>query len=154
MTGSRHRWLSEGETAMLRSVYGDAIPYDRVRVHARRWFWPLSNKRAMAPNGHVYWPGADYADDFAAPDVPLSLRAVFVHEGAHLFQWYALGWTVWLRGPFDRNYDYRLVPGRRFAEYGLEQMGMIAQHHFTLARGGRIGLPYAAADYAALLPVR
>lgn len=156
---ARHgRRLTEGEIALLRGVYGNGIAYDRVRLFSRPWMPIFPRNRGMAPNGNVYMPGNKYADDYASPGVPLGLQAVFVHEGAHLYQWYGLGWIVWLRGPFARNYRYRLVPGRRYAEYGLEQMGMIAQHWFILASGGRpAGLPdpsYTAASYAHLLPAR
>lgn len=157
MSGSG-RPLNAGEIGLLRGVYGDGIRYERVRIHPHRWFWPLPNNRSMAPNGHMYLPGADYAEDFAAPDVPLWHRGLFVHEGAHLFQHYGLGWTVWLRGPFDRNYGYRLEPGRPYRRYGLEQMAMIAQHWFLLSHGAHPrDLPdptYTAAHYADLLPVR
>ena len=108
------RQLTTGERAMLSSVYGRGIPYAKVTVFPRRWMWPFPNNRSMAPNGNMYMPGADYAADFAAPSVSLYHKGVFIHEGAHLYQWYVLGWTVWTRGPFARNYDYRLVPGQRY----------------------------------------
>lgn len=146
------RALTTGEVALLRSVFGEGIAYDAVRVHAQRWFWPLSNRRAMAPNGHLYLPGGWHAACMAAGGVHRA--ALLAHEGAHLFQHYALGWRVWLRGAVDRRYGYRLVPGRRFEEYGLEQMGMIAQHWFTLRSGREVpGLPYTLADYDGLMPV-
>lgn len=139
---------------MLRGLFGDGIDYPRVRIHPHRWWFVFPGDRPMAPNGHGYFPGSTYAADFADPAVPLRQRAVFVHEGTHLYQWYGLDQWVWLRGPFQRRYGYRLEPGKPFTAYGLEQMGMIAQHYFTLANGGRIPLPYTLADYAPLLPLR
>ena len=150
------RPLSPGEVALLRATFADTILYARVRLFPRRWFWPLPRDRAMAPDGHVYLPGRAWRDDFAAPGVPLRAQALLIHEGAHLYQHYALGWPVWLRGAFDRRYDCRLVPGRPFHRYRLEQMGMIAEHHFLLTRGGvPHDLPalYRARDYAGLLPL-
>lgn len=146
-----NRRLTLGETQILQSVFGNWIEYPRVRIHSERWAPVFPNDRAMAPNGEIYFPGAEYAADFAF--APLAKRATFVHEGTHLYQWYGLRQTVWLRGPFQRNYNYALVPGRRFQDYGLEQMGMIAQHYYVLREGGRIPLPYTLADYQALLPV-
>jgi hypothetical protein len=148
-----NRQLTVGEIAMLRSVFKDTIQYDKVRIHSERWAFVFPGDRAMAPNGEIYFPGATYEADFAAATVSLARKAVFIHEGTHLYQWYGLGQTVWARGPFDRNYDYALVPGRTFQEYGLEQMGMIAEHYYTLLHRGRIGLPYTLADYQAILPV-
>lgn len=49
------------------------------------------------------------------------------------------------------------MPGRRFEEYGLEQMGMIAEHYYRLREGGRLPPAYSQyklSDYQQLLPVR
>ena len=152
------RALTSGERTMLSSVYGHRIPFSNVLVFPHRWSWPLPTNRSMAPNGNIYLPGADYAADLSAHTVSLYHKGVFVHEGAHLYQWYVLGWTVWARGPFDRDYDYKLIPGQPYDKYGLEQMGMIAEHYYVLKHGGRpSNLPvksYTAESYAALLPVK
>ncbi|MGI4878665.1 MAG: hypothetical protein ACRYG4_14390 [Janthinobacterium lividum] len=148
------RKLTPGEIVILRSVYGERITYPEVRVSQHRWFWPLPDDRAMAPNGNIYFPGQTYAADFAAVGASLYNRSVFVHEGAHLYQWYGLGRSVWLRGSFDRDYGYELVPGKRYEDYGLEQMGSIAQDYFTLRSGVRSAtLKYPLSAYAELLPV-
>lgn len=143
---------------MLTSVYGSAMPFARIRVHHGRWAWPFPNDRAMAPNGHIYMPGQNYAADYATPGVDINRKATFIHEGAHLYQWYVLGWNVWARGPFSRNYGYKIVPNMTYQQYGLEQMGMIAQHYFLLRSGVRPSdLPdpnYTLESYSALLPVR
>ena len=148
-----NRRLTLGEIALLRTIYRDKIDYAQVRIHSERWTWPFPKDRAMAPNGDAYFPGAEYAADFSSPTVPLIQRSTFVHEAAHLYQWYGLGRTVWLRGPFDRNYDYTIIPGKKYEDYGLEQMGMIAQHYYILREGGRVR-NHVLADYAELMPVR
>lgn len=148
-----NRKLTLGEVALLRSVYAGKIDYAKARIHSERWSWPFPQNRAMPSNGDAYFPGTEYAADFSSPSTPLSTRATFVHEGAHLYQWYGLHRTVWARGPFARNYDYDLVPGRKYEDYGLEQMGMIAQHYYILREGGRVR-GHTLADYAQLLPVR
>lgn len=152
------RPLTTGEQFMLSGVYGHKIPHARVLVFPRRWMWPFPNDRSMAPNGNMYMPGKDYATDFSAASVSLYHKGVFIHEGAHLYQWYVLGWIVWARGPFARNYGYKLIPGQAYNEYGLEQMGMIAEHYYVLKHGGYpAGLPdktYTAESYATLVPVR
>ena len=143
------------EVAMLRTIFRDRIAYDKVRVHDRHWMFFLPNDRSMAPNGDVYLPGRWYMADVSAPTAALDIKANLVHEATHLYQWYGLGQTVWLRGPFNRNYDYTLEPDKRFEDYGLEQMGMIAEHYYILRQGGHVqGLHHTLRDYAALLPVR
>lgn len=150
------RAMTAGEVAMLREVYGPRLPYAKVRVHARRWSWPFPKDRAMAPDGEMYFPGDGYAADFSAPSVDLARRSTFVHEAAHLYQWYVLRQIVWLRGPFSRTYDYELKPGKAWTDYGLEQMAMIAQDWWLLRHGGRPlnRTPYPLAAYAGLMPVR
>ena len=148
-----NRKLTIGEVALLRSVYADKIDYTKVRIHSERWARVFPNDRAMAPNGEAYFPGAEYAADFSSAATPLVKRATFVHEGAHLYQWYGLGRIVWARGPFARNYDYTLIPGQKYEDYGLEQMGMIAQHYYILREGGRVS-NHQAGDYVGLLPVQ
>ena len=151
------RTLTRGEVAILRSIYGAGIRYDKVRIHSERWLFIFPKNRPMAPNGHIYFPGETYEEDFSSSHVSLNKKSIFVHEGAHLFQWYGLGWIVWARGPSDRNYDYTLVPGKAYSDYGLEAMGMIAQHYYVLKHGGRpANLPdkdHTVEDYAKLLPV-
>lgn len=146
-----HRLLTDGEILLLGGVFGGGIAYDRVRLHSQRLCWPFPRDRAMAPNGHLYFPGC-HEEDFTDATVPLRRRALLVHEGAHLYQWYVLRQWVWLRGPFDRRYGYKLVPGKPYEAYGLEQMGMIAEHYHLLAHGGRTGLPWAIEAYRAILP--
>ncbi len=150
------RPLTSGEVAMLRAVYGNRIPYAEVRVVPHRWTWPFHNDRSMAPNGIMYMPGDDYRSDFASPSVNISHRSTFVHEATHLYQWYVLNQIVWLIGPFDRRYEYTLVPGKRWTDYGLEQMAMIAQDYFLLSHGARRtnGPRYPLSAYAGLLPAK
>lgn len=148
--------MTGGEIAMLRQIYGNRIPYASIKVVPHRWMWPFPNDRSMAPNGTMYLPGDDYRPDFASPSVDLYHKSTFVHETTHLYQWYVLGQTVWLRGPFDRNYDYVLVPGKKWTDYGLEQMAMIAQDYFLLKNGGRPlnKTRYPLSAYAGLMPVK
>jgi hypothetical protein len=146
------RVLTGGEIAMLRSVFGGGITYASVRVHNFKRFFFQPDNTAMTPNGEIYFPPAHYAADFSAAN--LSNRAWFVHEGAHLYQHYGLGWNVYVRGATDRDYNYTLDPTKtKLSDYGLEQMGDIAQDFYTLRQGGAIRRPYTLLNYAALLPI-
>jgi hypothetical protein len=150
-----NRPVTSGEAAIIRSVFGISIPLDKVRIHSERWLPGFPTDRAMAPNGHIYFPGDTYRADFAVAG--LYDRSVLVHESTHLYQYYSLGWSLILRGPFDRDYEYELVKDRPFSRYGLEEMGMIAQHFYTLREGGvlpRRYQKYVLADYAPMLPIR
>lgn len=137
---------------MLRRVFGSQITYATVQVHNFKWAFFQPDNTAMTPNGEVYFPPAHYVNDFAM--AALGKRGWFVHEGAHLYQHYGLKWNVTVRGAFDRNYEYTLDPKKtRLSDYGLEEMGDIAQDYYTLKHGGTISRSYKLADYGKLLPL-
>lgn len=125
------RPLTPGERALARPLFGDAIDYDRVRLHRRKW-WPFQPRGVtMAPDGHIWFhpEGSAWRDDFAA--APQSLQAHFIHEMTHVWQAQRGGrwWLVLMRHPFCR-YGYRLKPGKRFARYGVEQQAEIVRRAF------------------------
>lgn len=148
------RPLTPGEQALAASIFGGAIDYDRVRIH-RRKYWPLQSRRVtMAPDGNLWFhPQADhYCDDFCA-SAPIALQGHFIHEMTHVWQaqrggrWY----LPLMRHPWCR-YRYRLVPGKPFAAYGIEQQAEIVRHAFLYQQGLRpAGAPPGDA-LEALLP--
>jgi hypothetical protein len=144
------RGLTAGEIAMLKSVFASTITYASVKVHNYKYIFFQPDDTAMTPNGEIYFPAGRYLADFSTAS--LSNRAWFVHAGAHLYPFDSLGWSVKVRGIVDRNYDYKLDPKKKFQDYGLEEMGDIAQDYYTLREGGRIARPYNLSDYATLLP--
>ena len=149
----RSRSLTEGEIALARSVFGDAIDYARVGIVAGRW-WPFQTRNiAMAPNGNIYFPpdGPLWSEDFAAE--PLHLQGLFIHEMTHVWQaqrggrWY----LPLMRHPFCR-YRYAIVPGRPFRHYGPEQQAEMVRHAFLLARGRQVPGKPGLETYETLLP--
>jgi len=145
------RALTPGEKTLLTSVYSATITYASVKVHNYKAYFFQPDDTAMTPDGEIYFPAAHYQADFSVASV--SDRAWFVHEGAHLYQYYFLHWSVKLRGIVDRNYNYTLDPKKRFHDYGLEEQGDIAEDYFTLKQGGTIARPHKLADYVKILPL-
>ena len=132
----RKRFLTPGEIGLARSVFGDAIDYRQVRLVEGKW-WPLQPRRsAMAPMGNIHFhpDGGGWSDDFAAE--PLHRQGFFIHELTHVWQAQAKGrfYLPLMRHPFC-HYRYRLVPGRRFERYGLEQQAEIVRHRFLANHG-------------------
>ena len=132
----RKRFLTSGEIAMARAIFGDAIDYSRIRLIEGKW-WPFQPRgSAMAPTGNIHFhpDGGGWSDDFAAE--PLHRQGFFIHELTHVWQAQAKGrfYLPLMRHPFCQ-YRYRLVPGRPFGRYGLEQQAEIVRHVF-LARNG------------------
>lgn len=131
------RTLTPPERALAAELFGDAIDYDRVRVHRRKW-WPLQPRTwTLAPDGHLWFhPEAPhYRDCFGCSETPL--QAHFIHEMTHVWQAQRRGrWYLPVaRHPFCR-YRYTLVPGRPLSAYGIEQQAAIMQDAFVAARRG------------------
>jgi len=78
------RPLTHGEIALARTVFGDAIAYDRVRVNHHKWIFFQPRHIVMAPMGSLHFnPHGDlYCDDFAAASQ--RLQGLFIHEMTHV----------------------------------------------------------------------
>jgi hypothetical protein len=142
MTGpvKDERPLTDAEIALARSVFGNAIDYGRVRMVRRKW-WPFQPKRTvMAPTGNIHFhPDSPlWSEDFAKER--LSLQGLFIHEMTHVWQAQARGrfYLPMMRHPFCR-YGYRLVEGRPFERYGLEQQAEMVRHCFLAGQGKACG---------------
>ena len=147
------RPLRPGEIAMARSVFGDAIDYDRVRLIRRKW-WPFQPRGiVMAPCGHIHFhpENPDWREDFSLEG--LGLQGLFIHEMTHVWQSQTRGrfYLPLMRHPFCR-YSYRFVPGKPFDRYGLEQQAEIVRHAFLQKQGRKLAnvadpaiLPFASA---------
>nr|MBA3455050.1 hypothetical protein [Deltaproteobacteria bacterium] len=132
-----NRPLTPGELALLRPIFRDGIDYARVRVINNRF--PLQPENVyMTPRGHVYAPGVLWQADFST--ARSSLRAVFVHEMAHVWQ-HANGMDLVSegfieltrhRGDYEKAYPYELARGRDLVDYGMEQQASIIEDHFVI----------------------
>jgi len=133
MKGARS--LTPGEISLARSMFGDAIDYDCVRLVRRKWWWFQPKGVVMAPCGHIHFhPHSDlWSDDFSA--APLSTQGLFIHEMTHVWQAQRNGrfYLPLMRHPFCR-YRYRIKEGLSFARYGLEQQAEIVRHRFLAMR--------------------
>lgn len=145
------RPLTEGEIALARSIFGDAIDYARVKVHARKW-WPFQFKRiALAPDGNLWFnpKGELYCDDFC--DRGMARQGLFIHEMTHVWQHQQGVNLILKRHPFCR-YDYALKPGWTLKRYGLEQQAEIVRHVFLLRAGERVPGAPSLDQYDGILP--
>lgn len=147
------RPLTDGEKALSRSMFGDAVRLGEVRIRRRKWF-PFQPKAVvMAPMGHIHFhPQAPhYSDDMAAAG--LSLQALFLHEMTHVWQAQRKGrWYLPLmRHPFC-PYHYAVRPGWTLERYGIEQQAEIVRHAFLARRGATVPGSPGAAVLESILP--
>jgi hypothetical protein len=147
------RPLTPGETALARSVFGDAIDYSPVRIVRGKWIFFQPREVAMAPLGciHFHPKGSLWREDYAAAS--LDLQGLLIHEMIHVWQHQQGIFLPLKRHPFCR-YDYALKPGQPFARYGLEQQGEIVRHLFLLRHGARVAGAPPLASYETLVPFR
>ena len=134
-------------------MFGDAIDYDRVRIHRRKWF-PLHPKKAiMAPDGHLWvHPESNlWSDDYG--QAPVNLQALFIHEMTHVWQAQRRGrwYLVLMRHPFCR-YAYTYQPGWPLERYGLEQQAEIMRHIFLWRSGWKLANVPTLAELEAVVP--
>jgi len=126
----QRRVLTVGERALARSVFGDALGLDRVRLCSSRL---ILKNYAMSPNGSVYFNPNDFVADFSLTS--LNTQAWLIHELTHVWQ-VQLGIAVFRRALVDRRYRYVLVAGKTFFQYGVEQQAQMVQDCFLMrARG-------------------
>jgi hypothetical protein len=139
------RALTPGERAMVEPLFGAGVDYDKVRVIHDR-FMPFQDRSTyMTPEGSIYAPGDLYLADFSAPGVSVWIKAVFVHEIAHVWQ-FQNGMDLMSRGvveyakqlgDYEKAYAYTLVPGRDLLDYGLEQQASILEDYWLATVHGR-----------------
>jgi hypothetical protein len=142
MTETTSRPLTAGEVELVRSVFGNAIDTQRVRLFRGKW-WPFQPKRsAMAPMGNIHFhpDGGGWSEDFSRE--PLAAQGFFIHEMTHVWQSQTGGrfYLPLMRHPFCR-YRYRIVEGRPFTGYGLEQQAEMVRHVFLAGRGTAVVAP-------------
>jgi hypothetical protein len=147
------RPLTQGERALVRSIFGDAIDPKPVTVRRRKWF-PFQPRQAlMAPCGHIHaHPGGElWSEDYS--EERLGRQALFLHEMTHVWQSQRRGryYLPLMRHPFCR-YSYSLEPGWRFEDYGLEQQAEIVRHVHLLRNGFMPAAAPPADQLEALLP--
>jgi hypothetical protein len=133
------RSLTPGEIALCRSIFGHAIDYSKVRLIKGKW-WPFQPANAaMAPSGSIWFhpKAGGWSEDFAKE--PLGRQGFFIHEMTHVWQAQRRGalYLPLMRHPFCR-YAYRLVPGKPFHRYGIEQQAEIVRHVFLASRGAAV----------------
>lgn len=147
------RGLTEGEKALARRVFGDALALDEIRLIAA----PAWLKRAFVPGrwfgrDWIVWPRRAWSADFSAE--PLNPRAGLVHELVHVWQAQQgvnLALAKLKAGDGPKAYGYQPDDGCRWETLNIEQQAMAVEHAYRLSEGGRA--PADAAFYRRLAPL-
>ena len=147
------RALTAAETALTRSVFGEAIDTSRVTIRRAKWFPFQPRDTVMAPSGHLHFHPQTrlYRDDFCTAD--LTAQGLFIHEMTHVWQHQRGVWLPLARHPFCR-YHYSLKPGWPLWRYGIEQQAEIVRHAFLLREGVDVPGAPGTESYRSILPFR
>jgi hypothetical protein len=134
----KKRRLTEGEIAMARAVFADALDYSKVWIHHNGWWLFMGKqdeKTAVTPNGEMYFPKDIYRDDFSSLK-DASANALFMHEMAHVWQ-YQLGYPIKLNAmrvtiKGSVAYTYRITLMSHFCDFNMEQQGNIISDYYMI----------------------
>ncbi|WP_025903481.1 hypothetical protein [Tatumella sp. UCD-D_suzukii] len=130
------RKLTTGEIALARTVFGNRIDYEKVKIHYGSYlpFGLQAGNVAMTPNGELYFRTTLYREDFS--QTLDDLQHLFIHEMSHVWQ-RARGMNVIGRGLVSWMVSYRYtLDGRLLSEYPMEQQAQIIADNFTLQTQG------------------
>lgn len=149
----RARPLTEGERALAREAFRDALHLDPVRLLPA----PPPLRRAFVPGrwfgrDWIVWPASGLPADIAAASI--QAQATLVHELTHV--WQAQHGVGLLRGKLragdgPKAYDYPVGMDCAWERLNIEQQAMVVEHRFRLSRGGRV--PADKAFYDRVCPL-
>ena len=125
------RPLSAGEIMLARSVFGDSIQLDTVKLKTA--WWVLRNY-AVSPNGNIYFHPADWISDFSSASI--NKQSWLIHELTHVWQ-LQQGLKVVRGALLNRRYHYVLITGKSFFHYGIEQQARMVQDYFVRRQRGQ-----------------
>ncbi len=134
------RLMTDEEIKMVRDIFGDSLPYSRIRCHR------MVGTTSITPIGNPYFSDNRYCADFSNPPGTEEQRDlaqwVFVHELTHVWQHYH-GINVIRHAlcisklpiKYDDAYNYFLIKDKPFLSYNIEQQASIVADYWALFHG-------------------
>lgn len=134
------RPLTENETKLAQTVFGDSLNYKNIKVFNRYLFgWKPDGAIARMWNGNIYAIGKDIrSQDYAQEDIPA--RSLFMHELTHAWGYKNIpaftlkGIAAIINEDFNYSalYRYDLSDGKKFLDYNLEQQAEIVEDYYRV----------------------
>ena len=125
------RKLNTAEIDLARTVFGSHINLDSVQLKTA--WWVLRNY-AVSPNGNIYFHRDNWITDFTQASI--SKQGWLIHELTHVWQ-LQQGLKVVRGALMNRRYQYELVIGKPFFDYGIEQQARMVQDYFIRQQRGQ-----------------
>ncbi len=133
------RALTVRERKSLKTVFGDQLPYDAMRVRLTPMtlpFAPSARIRVTGPYIDVLHPG-EWQEDYT---VNIRTNGNLGHEAMHVYQYAVEGMNVqahavglFLSSGFNYDNAYRvelLKPGAQYGDFNMEQKARVVEHYF------------------------
>lgn len=135
------RPLTSAEIALARSVFGDGLQYDAIRLRRGRLLTLFAD--GVTFQNTVFLSRRIWSADYGAPEIRLSLKALLIHELMHVWQHQNLPAYHWTKAAAEHVPDllrlrygtsvYAYEPGvKPLLEYRYEQQGRMLQDYFML----------------------
>lgn len=133
-----YRGLTKGEINIAKIVFSDLINYDDVQIFNIPYLpWQPKNI-LMAPNGRLFVNQELFYKDYS--QCSIAMQGVLIHELTHILQYqkhtnvvvqgFVLQSAYYLSFKKYNPYKYKLIEGKLFAQYNIEQQGEIARDIF------------------------
>lgn len=133
-----YRGLTEGEVNIAKKVFQDLINYNEVIIFNIPYLPWQPKDILMAPNGRLFVSQEVFAEDYS--QCSIAMQGVFIHELTHVFQYqkhmnvvvrgFVLQSAYYLSFKMYDPYKYKLIEGKQFEQYNIEQQGDIARDIF------------------------
>ncbi|EHU1558955.1 hypothetical protein A1Z55_RS12760 [Acinetobacter baumannii] len=133
-----YRGLTDGEVEIAKKVFNDLINYNEVKIFNIPYLPWQPKDILMAPNGRLFVSKQVFAKDYSKCSIVM--QGVFIHELTHVLQYqkhtnvvvkgFILQSAYYLSFKIYDPYKYKLINGKRFEQYNIEQQGDIARDIF------------------------
>ena len=144
------RPLTEGETALAREMFGDALDCAPVRL----WGQPFGFRRIFVAGrwfgrDWIVWPETQLREDYAAPGAPVAEAATLIHELVHVWQAQQgvnLALAKLRAGDSPDSYSYEITPLTRWSDLNIEQQARAVEDEFRRRRNGQVAMLAGASE--------
>ena len=156
-----YRQLTTGERDLVKSIFGNNINFDAIKIYNDTWIITQGSTYAMSPNGNIYFGSDVYQNDFSL--LGKDRQAFFIHEMTHVWQ-YQNGVNVIGESIFNQAiqfgslgminmYSFTFDPNKNFNDYNIEQQAEIVAGYFAAKNGQAYkNAPTNADAYITILP--
>lgn len=121
--------LTPGEAQAVQQIFGDQVDTDKIRKHFKEQddpthFFRKYQGTVLPPFSHIdFFTPSAWSEDYSKDT--RSKYGFFLHEATHVWQGQHMRFSHHAIG----RYDYQLIEGARFGQFGTEQQAELVEHY-------------------------